>query len=178
MPIERALARERLFFERHPAYRPFAARCGSGHLATALVSLLFGAVRAWLPVVRSEISLMLQSAEAASRDLGEPVPPGDGAGASALLLRLLSRFASNFNDLIDGRVSSSGGGGDMGAALMAGGDDLLTAQMFGGARIQEVIRSRFYCATAEWLAAFQRNDPAILPDEVCGTPRRASPPRQ
>ena len=28
-------------------------------------------------------------------------------------------------------------------------------QMFGGARIQEVIRSRFYCATGEWLAAFQ-----------------------
>jgi hypothetical protein len=31
--------------------------------------------------------------------------------------------------------------------------------------VQEVIRSRFYHATAEWLEAFTRNEPEILPDE-------------
>jgi hypothetical protein len=43
---------------------------------------------------------------------------------------------------------------------------------------QEVIRSRFFCATAEWLAAFQRNDPRILPDEeILMALRNSSGPR-
>ena len=159
MPVDKALARERLFFERHPCYRAFAARCGTLHLTRLLSSMLFAAVKAWAPTVRSEISSMIQGSELALRELGDPVTDGaDGVGGGGsgptLLLKLLSRFATNFSDMVEGRVH----GDDADT-------DLLTAQMFGGARIQEVIRSRFYCATAEWLAAFQRNDPAILPDE-------------
>jgi hypothetical protein len=41
-----------------------------------------------------------------------------------LLLKLLSRFASNFCDMTDGRVHADDA------------DDLLTEQMFGGARMQ------------------------------------------
>ena len=94
-------------------------------------------------------------------------PSGDAAAQTHLLLKLLSRFAANFCDMIDGRVHAD-----------TESDDLLTAQMFGGARIQEVIRSRFYCATAEWLAAFERNDPPILPDEeILMALRNSSGPR-
>ena len=52
MPIDRALAREKLFFERNPAYRAFAVRCGTPYLSRVLYSMLFNAVRAWLPQVR------------------------------------------------------------------------------------------------------------------------------
>ncbi len=111
---------------------------------------------------------MTQSSEQSLRDLGDPVDTAGGGGSDAghLLLKLLSRFAANFCDMVDGRVHADES------------DDLLTEQMFGGARIQEVIRSRFFCATAEWLAAFQRNDPRILPDEeILMALRNSSGPR-
>ena len=136
-----------------------SVRCGTPYLTRLLAHLLYGAIRFWVPQVKSDVAGLLQNAEAALRDMGAPMSSSEdasAAGAPSLCLKLLSRFASNFSDMIDGRVHG------------ADADDLLTAQMFGGARIQEVIRSRFYCATAEWLAAFQRNDPAILPDEEVG----------
>jgi hypothetical protein len=99
MPIERALAREKAFFERHPAYRLYAARCGTAYLTRVLSHMLMSAVKAWLPQVasrrrllcrfwfsgglpvvqvRSDVSLMSQSAEQALRELGEPVDAANG----------------------------------------------------------------------------------------------------
>ena len=78
--------------------------------------------------VRADVSLMAQSAEQALRELGDPIDSvgsiNSGASAGQLLLKLLSRFASNFCDMVDGRVHADES------------DDLLTEQMFGGARIQ------------------------------------------
>ena len=71
---------------------------------------------------------MAQTAEQALRELGDPIDSagvvGGTGGAGQLLLKLLSRFASNFCDMVDGRVHADES------------DDLLTEQMFGGARIQ------------------------------------------
>jgi Dynamin central region/Dynamin family/Dynamin GTPase effector domain len=167
MQIDRALMREKAFFERHVAYRPFAPRCGTTYLTRILSHMLLSAMKTWLPSVKTEISLMIQSAESQLRSLGDPVNPTDTSSQGQLLLRHLSRFATNFCDMVDGRVATG-----------EEGDDLLTEQMFGGARIQEVIRSRFYCATAEWLAAFQHNNPEILPDaEILMALRNSSGPR-
>lgn len=82
MPIDRALAREKLFFERNPAYRAFSARCGTPYLSRVLYTMLIHAVRAWLPQVRSEISLLSQAAEQQYRDLGDPVETGAWARAA------------------------------------------------------------------------------------------------
>ena len=49
LPLDRALAREKAFFDRHPAYRLYAGRCGTPYLARMLSHLLMAAVKAWLP---------------------------------------------------------------------------------------------------------------------------------
>lgn len=152
LPVAQGLARERMFFERHPAYRHMAARCGTQYLTRVLSTLLMNSVRTWLPQIRSEISLMTQSAEASLRELGDPVEAAEPREQGHLLLKLLSRFAQNFCDTIEGRVHAD-----------AGGDQLID-ELFGGARIQEIIRTRFTQWTFEWeeLMDSQLTDAEIL----------------
>jgi hypothetical protein len=141
LPMDRAIAREKAFFERHPAYRAYAGRCGTGYLARLLSHMLMAAVKAWLPQVRADVSLMAQTAEQSLRELGDPVDTAGGGGSDAghLLLKLLSRFAANFCDMVDGRVHADES------------DDLLTEQMFGGARIQVRVQEGLHLGVICWI---------------------------
>ncbi len=151
LPIATGLAREGVFFSRHYAYRGMAARCGTAHLTRALSALLFGAIRAHLPALRSQLALTAQSVEQQLRELGDPVDAAAPAEQGHLLLKLLSRFAANFCDMIEGRVHADAG------------SDLLIDELFGGARMQEVVRTRFNQWTAEWEALM---DSQLLDEEV------------
>ena len=128
-----------------------AARCGTAHLTRALSALLFGAIRAHLPALRSQLALTAQSVEQQLRELGDPVDAAAPAEQGHLLLKLLSRFATNFCDMIEGRVHADAG------------SDLLIDELFGGARIQEIVRTRFNQWTAEWEALM---DSQLLDEEV------------
>lgn len=164
--IDKSLARERTFFERHAAYRSFASRCGTTYLARTLSHMLIAAIKLWLPRVRTELSLMMQYAEQQMRDLGRPVDAVDVAAAGQTVLRLLTRFAANFNDMLDGRVHADAG------------DDMLTQLLFGGARIQEHIRSRFFKAVDDWMRGFVNNAHTTLPSaEILMALRNSSGPR-
>jgi len=166
MPIDRALARERLFFERHPAYRAFASRCGAAYLTRVLSHMLLAAIKQWLPRVRTEVSLMLQYGEQQLSDLGPSVEAIDMAAAGQTVLRLLTRYASNYCDMLDGRTHADAH------------DDMLTQVLFGGARIQEHIRSRFYKAVEDWMCGFVRNAHTTLPSaEILMALRNSSGPR-
>jgi Dynamin central region/Dynamin GTPase effector domain len=157
MPLDKALLREKLFFERHPAYRDIAAtRCGISHLSRTLSTLVMSAIRAWLPKVRSQVSLMLQTAEQELRELGPPAAATPEV-AGQTVLKLLTAYAANFSNMIEGRsalVSTAGG---------IPQQDLLIRQLFGGARLQEHIRSRFSTAIEDWLSGFVRHSSATLP---------------
>jgi len=166
MPVERALAREAAFFSRHPAYRPFAGRCGVSYLSRVLSHLMLSAIKSWLPRVRAEVSLMLQYAEQELRELGSPVGSVDAAGAGQTVLRLLTRYASNYGDMVEGRTHADASA------------DMLTRMLFGGARIQEHIRSRFALAVDDWMDGFVRSAATTLPSaEILMALRNSSGPR-
>ena len=162
MPFADGIARERAFFERHYAYRAMAARCGSAYLTRTLSHMLFTAIRAHLPSVRSQLSLAAQSYEQQLRELGDPVEAAGPKEQGHLVLKLLSRFATNFCDMIEGRVHADAG------------SDLLIDELFGGARIQEIVRTRFNQWTAEWE---QLMDSQLRDDEILMAVRNSAGPR-
>lgn len=162
MLIQDGLTRERAFFERHYAYRAMASRCGTAYLTRVLSHMLFTAIRAHLPAIRSQLSLAAQSYEQQLRELGDPVEAADSKEQGHLLLKLLSRFANNFCDMIEGRVHADAG------------SDLLIDELFGGARIQEVVRTRFNQWTSEWEALM---DSQLRDDEILMATRNSAGPR-
>jgi hypothetical protein len=166
MPIEKALVREKLFFERHPAYRSIAGRCGSQYLVRVLSHLLLAAIKLWLPKVRTEVALMVQYAEQQLKDLGPSVDSIDMGAAGQTVLKLLTRYAANYCDMLDGRLHADAS------------DDMLTQVLFGGARIQEHIRSRFFKAVEDWMRSFVQNAHTTLPSaEILMALRNSSGPR-
>jgi replication fork clamp-binding protein CrfC len=167
LPIERALQKEARFFTRHPAYQGVAARCGASYLTRQLSSLLIASVRTWLPRFRADLATGLQVAEQSLRELGPAVDPAlDASKAGQTVLRLLSRYAANYNDMLDGRVHADAS------------DEVLTQVLFGGARIQEHIRSRFYPTVELWMNNFVTEAHRTLPSaEILMALRNSSGPR-
>jgi len=152
LTIATGLTREKAFFSRHFAYKHMHNRCGAPYLTRVLSHMLFTSIRAHLPALRSQLSLTAQSLEAQLRELGDPVEAAGPKEQGHLLLKLLSRFATNFCDMIEGRVHADAGG------------DLLIDELFGGARMQEIVRTRFnqWCGEWETLMDTQLKDEEIL----------------
>ena len=67
-----------------------ASRCGSSYLTRVLSHMLFLAIRAHLPSLRSQLVLTSQSVEQQLRELGDPVDTADPKEQGHLLLKLLS----------------------------------------------------------------------------------------
>jgi dynamin 1-like protein len=103
LPISVALSKEKEFFLKHPAYRPLAPRMGMQFLTSLLNSILMSSVRRALPDIKARITAMLMDITHDMDALGEPVHSQSTATQGGLLLSLLSRFAANFVDVIDGR---------------------------------------------------------------------------
>lgn len=103
LPVLSARSKERDFFAKHPSYRSVAGRMGTPFLITLLNSILMASVRRNLPDIKSKITAMLLDITNDLDALGEPVHAQSRATQGGLLLSLLSRFASNFVDVIDGR---------------------------------------------------------------------------
>lgn len=108
------------------------------------------------------VSFHAQGYEAQLRDLGDPVEAAGPKEQGHLLLKLLSRFATNFCDMIEGRVHADAGG------------DLLIDELFGGARLQEVVRTRFNAWTASWESLM---DSSLKDEEVLMALRNSAGPR-
>jgi len=102
-PVEVARAKERDFFATHPSYRSVAGRMGVPFLIALLNAILMASVRRSLPDIKAKITAMLLDITNDLDALGEPVHAQSKATQGGLLLSLLSRFAANFVDVIDGR---------------------------------------------------------------------------
>lgn len=119
--IRDSLKDEEKFFRTHPSYRSIAHRCGTHFLSLTLNQILMYHIRDTLPALKSRIHTALHETELELQGYGDPVLEAKG-NPGALLLHFFSKFARNFQDCIDGTLSSSHS----------------SAQLTGGARINYI----------------------------------------
>lgn len=120
------------FFEKHPEYEVVSEKIGIDKVVAHLSQILTTNIKRYLPTIRSKIYSHLQSSEEELRGLGEA---GDGGLTTShkktLLLTIISKFCTQFNDLITGKNCISKNG-----------------EVFGGARINylfnEVFRNKIH----------------------------------
>lgn len=125
LPISEARAKERAFFHSHPVYAPHAAKMGSQFLASVLSSMLMEHIRNVLPSIRTRLTSQLADVRKQLMNLGPELTSADDS--SATLLHLLTGYASNFADAIDGRPRHP----------------VATTELAGGARISYIFHDRF-----------------------------------
>lgn len=138
LSIRDGLKKEEEFFKHHPVYsrdKNLLAKCGTNVLAKNLNVILMHHIRECLPDVKNRISSMMNDVQGELEALGNP---DDGMSKNALggtLLGLLSKFATNFGSIIDGR------GGELNNGTNS--RNLALIELFGGARINYIFNDIF-----------------------------------
>lgn len=138
LSIRDGLRKEEEFFRHHPIYshdRNLISKCGTKTLAKALNTILMHHIRECLPEVKNRISSMLTDVHQELDALGNT---GEQSRSSmgGTLLGLLSKFATNFGSIIDGK----------GGAITDGSGNaknLAMTELFGGARINHIFTEIF-----------------------------------
>jgi len=123
-PLEDALQAEQDFFRHHPAYRNMATRCGTQFLAKTLNTTLKGHIRERLPDIKARLNTLMGQTQQELASYGDVAFTGENKGA--LILQLMTRFASSFISSIDGTSS-----------------EISTKELGGGARIYYIFNSVF-----------------------------------
>lgn len=123
--IKQALESEEKFFRTHPAYSRIADKCGTKYLAKTLNSLLIHHIRDKLPELKAKLNLLIVQTEQELQSYGDQAFVGK-AHQGSLVLKLLTKFATNFNASIDGTF-----------------DDVTTSELSGGARLYYIFNSIF-----------------------------------
>lgn len=106
LSIRKGLAKEKAYFQAHPKYRNNLARCGTSNLARSLNTMLMHHIRDCLPDIKTRISKMLVNVQNNLESLGEGVEDQTVNTKGVVLLRILSQFAANFNNKVDGKGSN------------------------------------------------------------------------
>jgi len=138
LSIRDGLRKEEDFFKNHPVYsrdRELFAKCGTNVLAKTLNIILMHHIRECLPDVKNRISSMMNDVQSELEALGNP---DEGMSKNALggtLLGLLSKFATNFASIIDGK------GGELNNT--ANSRNLALVELFGGARVNYIFTEIF-----------------------------------
>jgi len=123
--IRQALTDEAAYFQRHPSYKPIAAKLGTPFLAKTLNLILLHHIRECLPEIKSKISALITQAQQVLNEYGSPLSDSR-VGQGGLVLQLVNEFATNFVEAIDGKAS-----------------DLSTQELFGGARINYIFIEKY-----------------------------------
>ncbi|XP_058515683.1 dynamin-1-like protein [Ochotona princeps] len=124
---------EAQFFRSHAAYASIASQHGIPHLAKTLNKLLLSHVRQALPELRRKVAVLMQQTEAELANYGDPLVEAK-ANPGALLLHFFSKFARNFQDVIDGKLQAQ----------------QTSEQLMGGARINFIFHDWYSRALAEF----------------------------
>lgn len=138
LSIRDGLKKEVEFFKSHPIYgrdKHLLAKCGTDTLAKTLNVILMHHIRECLPDVKNRISSMMADVQSELEALGTP---DEGMSKNALggtLLGLLSKFATNFSSIIDGK------GGELNNGKNS--RNLALIELFGGARINYIFTDIF-----------------------------------
>ncbi|XP_051572414.1 dynamin-2-like isoform X1 [Myxocyprinus asiaticus] len=123
--IRAAQAAERKFFLSHPSYRHLAERMGTPHLQKILNQQLTNHIRDTLPGLRSKLQSQLLSLEKEVEEY-KNFRPDDPTRKTKALLQMVQQFGVDFEKCIEGS-----------------GDQVDTAELSGGARINRIFHERF-----------------------------------
>lgn len=123
--IMQAKLAEKIFFQSHPIYAPYAAKMGSPYLAEILSTMLMEHIHDVLPSIRSNLATQLTDIQKQLSTLGPQL--GEGDDSNGVLLHLLISYASAFSDAIEGRPQPS----------------IATKELAGGARISFIFHDKF-----------------------------------
>src|SRR5690606_19756466 len=99
-----ALKSEQEFFKFHPAYRNMAHRCGTQFLAKSLNTTLMGHIRERLPDIKARLNTLMGQTQQELASYGDVHFHGK-EHKGALILQLMTRFATSFISSIDGTSS-------------------------------------------------------------------------
>lgn len=130
VPIRAGVLKETQFFQSHHKYRSMLSKCGTSNLSRTLNQILMIHIRDCLPDIKMKISKLMVSVQENIDSLGEGLEI-DGAGAGAVLLRVLSKFSANISSCLDGRAT---------------GDstfETTMTELYGGARISYIFSETF-----------------------------------
>lgn len=127
--IRQGLKKEVEFFRSHPAYRHLQHKCSTVNLAKSLNGILMHHIRDCLPEIKNRILSMMSDIQRELESLGSGSTDTSRAALGAEMLRLLSKFSSNFSDCIAGRGTSS--------------DGIEMNELYGGARISFIFNDIF-----------------------------------
>ncbi|GIQ89899.1 dynamin superfamily protein, partial [Kipferlia bialata] len=103
--IGAALKDEQDYFLAHPAYSGMVKQLGNVYLARMLNQVLVNHIRSTLPALRQKVQELLLRYRRELGTLGSG--PIDQQGRSSMVLQLLSNYAKDYANMIDGRSSSS-----------------------------------------------------------------------
>lgn len=123
--LAEALKSESDFFKHHPAYRNMANRCGTQFLAKSLNTTLMAHIRERLPDIKARLNTLMGQTQQELASYGDMHFNGK-EHKGALILQLMTRFASSFISSIDGTST-----------------EISTKELCGGARIYYIFNSVF-----------------------------------
>ncbi|KAG7232407.1 hypothetical protein INR49_008896, partial [Caranx melampygus] len=123
--INAAMAAERKFFLSHPGYRHLADRMGTPYLQKVLNQQLTNHIRDTLPSLRAKLQSQLLSIEKEVEEY-KNFRPDDPSRKTKALLQMVQQFSVDFEKCIEGS-----------------GDQIDTAELSGGARINRIFHERF-----------------------------------
>ncbi|XP_072309253.1 dynamin-1a isoform X15 [Eucyclogobius newberryi] len=123
--INAAMAAERKFFLSHPSYRHLADRMGTAYLQKVLNQQLTNHIRDTLPNLRAKLQSQLLSIEKEVEEY-KNFRPDDPSRKTKALLQMVQQFSVDFDKCIEGS-----------------GDQIDTAELSGGARINRIFHERF-----------------------------------
>ncbi|KAK6608617.1 dynamin-related protein [Botrytis cinerea] len=123
--LSEALKSEADFFKHHPAYRNMATRCGTQFLAKSLNTTLMAHIRERLPDIKARLNTLMGQTQQELASYGDMHFSGK-EHKGALILQLMTRFASSFIASIDGTST-----------------EISTKELCGGARIYYIFNSVF-----------------------------------
>lgn len=127
-PLEDSLQAEQQFFLNHAAYRAMASRCGTRYLALTLNKILMNHIRERLPDIKAKLNTLMGQTEQELASYGDyPSLTELAEGRAALLLNLMTKFASSFINSVDGTTF----------------DDVSIKELCGGARIYYIYNEVF-----------------------------------
>lgn len=123
--IRKGLQKEQAFFQAHQNYRTMLTRCGTKNLSRTLNQMLMHHIRDCLPQIRNKVNSLLSNVTRDLNSLGECIDDQGASAKGAILLRILSQFASNFANHIEGKGGPNNEFSDM-------------TELYGGARISHI----------------------------------------
>jgi len=170
--IRDGLKKEERFFKKHPVYsrdRALLQKCGTARLAQDLNAMLMHHIRECLPDLKSRISNMTSDVHQELEALGSAAHIANRSTRGAALLKLLSKFATNFGSLLDGKGCKDLEKNKKSLLGAGASSSAIAAELEGGARISYIF-TEIFARSLTSVGAFD----SLSDDEIRTTIRNAN----